>query len=245
MKSVRFVISPHASETGNMLKRLVGEEVPVSNTIASNIVSYGVRLPLSGVKTLNARAGYDKFEELRILRSNGIVTPRFYKLRDLLSLGNSSWIARKKTHTQGKDIRPILQLEEISWLAAAGWSYAVEYIPFVREYRTWIFQKSHLGTYEKEMVRPHEYKRIGHSNHNGFAFNLVKEENIPRRAVEAAMAAVNALDLNFGAVDILEGPGHQFYVLEVNTAPGVQGERQAIVSLARKIVKWVKNTETN
>jgi glutathione synthase/RimK-type ligase-like ATP-grasp enzyme len=49
------------------------------------------------------------------------------------------------------------------------------------------------------------------------------------------------LGLDFGAVDVLLGRDGKFYVLECNTAPGVEGEgRQVIQALARKIANWVK-----
>jgi hypothetical protein len=50
------------------------------------------------------------------------------------------------------------------------------------------------------------------------------------------------VSLDFGAVDILHGKDGHFYVLEVNTAPEVEGEgRQVIQSLADKIAAWEKN----
>jgi D-alanine-D-alanine ligase-like ATP-grasp enzyme len=43
--------------------------------------------------------------------------------------------------------------------------------------------------------------------------------------VTEAQKAVNALGLDFGAVDIIyNGHEDKYYVLEVNTAPGMEGE---------------------
>ena len=43
-------------------------------------------------------------------------------------------------------------------------------------------------------------------------------------AADLAVAAVAAVDLNFGAVDLIYNQHHnQFYILEINTAPGLEG----------------------
>jgi len=70
----------------------------------------------------------------------------------------------------------------------------------------------------------------------------VTEANIPRAAVELAGDALQAIGLDFGAVDILVGKDGQNYVLECNSAPGVEGDdRQVIRALARKIANWERN----
>ena len=89
------------------------------------------------------------------------------------------------------------------------------------------------------MKYPGKFKYIGRNYRNGFVFNLVKSEAVPRGAVEQASMSVLALDLDFGAVDILQSTNGGFYVLEVNTAPGVEGAaRQGIRALAQKIARW-------
>lgn len=61
------------------------------------------------------------------------------------------------------------------------------------------------------------------SHENGFIF---ARQNInPSQARDdLALAAVVALGLDFGAVDILEDKKGKFYVLEVNTGPGLEGQ---------------------
>jgi glutathione synthase/RimK-type ligase-like ATP-grasp enzyme len=60
-------------------------------------------------------------------------------------------------------------------------------------------------------------------NHaNGFIYANQNVE-LPIEAKENACLAVRALGLDFGAVDIIHGMDGEFYVLEVNTAPGLTG----------------------
>ena len=56
---------------------------------------------------------------------------------------------------------------------------------------------------------------------NGWVFTR-QDVILPDDVGEAAVKAVEALDLDFGAVDMLVSDGKP-YVLEVNTAPGLQG----------------------
>lgn len=47
--------------------------------------------------------------------------------------------------------------------------------------------------------------------------------DVPEEAKKQAIMAVEALGLDFGAVDIILGVDHKYYVLEVNTACGLAG----------------------
>ena len=69
-------------------------------------------------------------------------------------------------------------------------------------------------------------------NHgNDFIFQrsgIDYDESVIRRVCDRAMQAVRALDLDFGAVDVVVQAGSSidtanFYVLEVNTSPGMEG----------------------
>jgi len=66
-----------------------------------------------------------------------------------------------------------------------------------------------------------DYKVRNHSN--GWVY-CRENLNIPKGINELAISAVRALNLDFGAVDIIWNEHHnQMYVLEVNTAPGLEG----------------------
>lgn len=75
------------------------------------------------------------------------------------------------------------------------------------------------------------------SHENGFMYvrnNVQPSENRDNLAV----AAVRALNLDFGAVDIIEDKKGIFYVLEINTAPGLEG--QTLESYQKAFTAWLK-----
>lgn len=60
---------------------------------------------------------------------------------------------------------------------------------------------------------------------NGWVLGLVRDSTAAERAEEQAVAAVAALGLDFGAVDvIIEESSGEAFVLEVNTAPGLEAK---------------------
>jgi hypothetical protein len=100
----------------------------------------------------------------------------------------------------------------------------VQYIYKVREYRVHVFHEQVIDT-QRKIRDPNrevsDWKVRSHQNGFIFARNGVE----PSHAREIiAIDAINALDLDFGAVDIIEDKEGQLYVLEVNTAPGLEGQ---------------------
>jgi hypothetical protein len=57
---------------------------------------------------------------------------------------------------------------------------------------------------------------------NGFIFSRKVEMDEQRDQV--ALAAITALGLDFGAVDLVQDKHGKYYILEVNTAPGIEGQ---------------------
>lgn len=240
--TLRLVIAEQSRTTGRLLAEAIRSEGGVISPSASGVVSYGVRLRDTGLPTLNENAGMaDKFEQLRTLRNAGVPTPQFYSAQEAVERATSlplPMLGRKAQHRAGRDIMLVLQKEDIPWRVSAGAEFFTTYIPTLAEFRIWVFRRQHLGTYTKGMAHPEQYKRVGRNHKNGFAFSIVPSEEVPRGAVDIAVLATRALGLDFAAIDILQGTDQNYYVLEANTAPGVDASRMVLRSLARKIVRW-------
>lgn len=100
-----------------------------------------------------------------------------------------------------------------------------KYIFKTREYRVHATRDKAFATHMKikdpKVAAPKTWKVRSYAN--GFIF---QRNNIPVNAARDALAvqAVSSLGLDFGAVDIIEDKHGKFYVLEVNTAPGIEGQ---------------------
>lgn len=102
------------------------------------------------------------------------------------------------------------------------------YIPKSTEYRLHVFKDRVFFIQKKARKQevPDEkvnWKIRNHQNGFIYAHNDIELED-PASAGKQAIGAVKALGLDFGAVDLIYNTKKGFYyVLEVNTAPGLQG----------------------
>lgn len=99
-----------------------------------------------------------------------------------------------------------------------------KYVFKIREFRVHVVAGKVIDTQKKIRdpdQEPTNWKIRSHAN--GFIYVRNNIANSSERN-ELAIAAINALGLDFGAVDIVEDKAGKFYVLEVNTAPGLEGK---------------------
>ena len=102
----------------------------------------------------------------------------------------------------------------------------VKYIPKKEEYRLHVFRDKVFFVQRKarKIDVPDEQVNWQVRNHkNGFIYANANVEPTPEME-QAAITAVQALGLDFGAVDLIYNQKeNKYYVLEVNCAPGLTG----------------------
>lgn len=100
----------------------------------------------------------------------------------------------------------------------------VKYVPKKEEYRIHVAFGKVIHNQRKARNKDVENPDWRIRNHrNGFIF-AIGDCNPHPSVLDSAISAVNALSLDFGAVDVIWNDKKQeAYVLEVNTAPGLQG----------------------
>lgn len=100
----------------------------------------------------------------------------------------------------------------------------VKYIPKKEEYRVHVFCGEVIDVQRKSTrdgEQPVDWRVRNHAN--GFIFTR-GNANPPEGIVEQAKKSVIEAGLDFGAVDVIYNAHHKkAYVLEVNTAPGLEG----------------------
>jgi hypothetical protein len=241
---MNFHIARAASTTGRLLQTLVAEEMTQQGVRDVDAhICYGVGH--IGDRTLNgACSSMNKLQQATVLYSvlgtRGLPVFSYDSLRNNWTPG--ILLARKMQHTQGKDIKLILEPWQLEAAHAGGSDFFTPYIPSRREFRVWSYRNRHLGTYEKILRRPGDWKRIGRNYKNGFDFSGLDNDAVPQALKDTSRDALRGLGLDFGAVDIIEDMNGNYVVLEVNSAPGVSGERRKVIrGLAHRIVRWVAN----
>lgn len=102
----------------------------------------------------------------------------------------------------------------------------VEYVKKKKEFRVHVFKETIVDIQEKRRQRDHEGEPnfLVRNHHNGWVYcrDSIQE---PTGLRGMAIKATSFLGLDFGAVDIIWNERqNQCYVLEVNTAPGLEGQ---------------------
>ena len=145
----------------------------------------------------------------------------FYHYHDLIDISDEvSFILRKNTHSQGKNLIYGTYTDVIKHIFDNNWKngdyYISEYIPKVREYRVYVGFGKVICVAEKI---PKDPTQIAWNQSQGASFKNVKFSSWPLQACRFAINSLSIVGLDFGGVDIIEDNMGNFYVLEVNSAP--------------------------
>lgn len=110
----------------------------------------------------------------------------------------------------------------------------VSYVPKKDEYRVHIFDGEVIDVQKKVWKREHPNPNWEIRNHrNGFIYTRT-DLNPPEAVQEVAQLAFSAFSIDFGAVDVIWTENKKrALALEINTAPGLEG--QTIVSYANAL----------
>lgn len=163
-----------------------------------------------------------KLRTLNKLKDAGIRIPEFTQDRDEAM----SWLA------SGKPVLARLVLNGSSGegiigplLVADDLPHAPLYVKYIKkshEYRVHVIKDECL-LLQKKKRRGEDVNYHIRSHLNGWVFCSADDDPLKPRLVELAKAAVRSLELDFGAVDIIYNSHYDAaYVLEVNTAPGIE-----------------------
>lgn len=103
-------------------------------------------------------------------------------------------------------------------------AFYTAYVKKKKEFRVHVFNGKVIDVVQKRKSSKHEAPDpFIRSHKNGWVFCREGIEE-PAGLRDIALLAVNALTLDFGAVDIIwNAKKNQCYALEVNTAPGIEG----------------------
>jgi len=208
----------------------------------------GTRDPL--VKRVPALNGdinsFNKRSALEQFQKTGVFTPRIVSMNPELgpwewpSIKEAPlpWFARKISHAKGKDIVACkTQRDVLDTYYAKTHDFFSVYVPHHRELRAWVFQDETFAVYHKY------YRNPGIENYKNLEYRseLCEDLLYSKELTTSAVKAVQALRMDFGAVDILEGEDNNYYVLEVNSMPEISSMiRVSGIRLANLVSDWAE-----
>lgn len=183
----------------------------------------------------------NKLTALTIMKAAGVNTPEFTHDINVAKswIEDDDRIVLCRTMLRANSGRGIVIAKEVTELVAAP--LYVKYVRKEKEYRLHVFNGQVIDMVEKRRRRGFQengiYNKYIRSYEQGW---IMARDNVVVADVvkEQALKAVAALGLDFGAVDIvLKKDNNVPYVLEVNTAPGIQGT--TLENYKRAIQGWL------
>lgn len=221
-----------------------GKSPPSTNNKV--VIVWGAKLPdrqaITGFMWLNrvdkVARNRNKFNALKIMAEHGVSVPHVIKASNreevyerLATNGLTPLIGRKFTHQGGTNFYLCMQRRDVDKALEEGCGYFVDYIARSRELRYHVLNGKVIRVSEKvrktpeEMEDGEEYNPHIWSHHNGWRFRHLRLDNsiVTEEAKRESINAVESLEMDFGAVDVIYGDDGKVYILEVNSAPGLEG----------------------
>lgn len=186
------------------------------------LIRWGCTSYLSSKITYNNRNAIrnasNKLKARKILKENNIDIPKTWT-----NIDNCEFplIARPKYHYGAKNFYYCENLYELKRAVAKGAEYFSEFYPKTREFRIHACHGKILICCEKFVED--KSRKAWNLRKGGGEWKALRWSNIPSNIAKLSIDAVQALGLDYGAVDILAEPNKDGYkdavVCEVNTAP--------------------------
>ena len=185
-------------------------------------------------KSAAIRLASSKLSSFRRMAEAGVPVPRFTASRNEAGAWGNDVVVFGRT-SQGFQGRGIRVYEPGAHIGQH--ELFTEYIPNEREYRLHVCGGVVISVQRKYLERPGLNGQGYIKNHDhGYVFKT-PEKDLNTSRKEAAVAAVEALGLDFGAVDMVVGEDNKEYVLEVNTAPALSPLRiRAYADALKKVL---------
>lgn len=225
-----LMYSRRTHETGEQLVGVLGipgGQNPPGGTAVDVLVRWGSseNVPHRPGRVINKRNAIllaaDKRRSLLHLALHHVPTPRTFEAAEGVLM--FPVLGRQDHHTRGTDIVLCMQAADLATARQAGCTHFTQYIPTAREFRVHVFGREVIKISEKLLTDP--TTRVPHIRNvdHGYTFRRLRPimPTVRQQIDFVAIAAVEALGLDFGAVDVVLGDDGFSRVLEVNTGPSL------------------------
>jgi len=230
------------SKTARRLAHTLAEHVRLSASTSPHdadlIINWGAPRVGSGLclnhpdKTINAR---NKLAATHTFAEAGLPVKHPYSKDDDVPVPA---MARKRFHQSARGLWVCETQDALTNAWRAGADYAQELINIKMEYRIHVFQGEIIRYCRKlpSVDNPGRIRAIRY----GWRFRGLRQERWRRSICRISKAALEALDLDFGAVDIATDTDGNNWLFEVNTAPGI--DRSSLAVWVNALTNWINTT---
>ena len=225
-----FLYHRRSRPTGEVLARALNMEggegtgALVRAHAIDGLIRWGSRMDTLAdagtTRVLNPAAAIErasnKLESLAILSDRGIPVPAWdTDPAALVERSGFPILGRRTQHARGTDI--VLCLQRRDYIRRPR-DYYVAYIPTNREYRLHVAGGEVIRVQGKFLDVSEDYLPWLRNYSTGHRFRAPRRR-LHNARLNDAVGAVEALGLDFGAVDLIVADDGSHYVLEVNTSP--------------------------
>jgi hypothetical protein len=158
----------------------------------------------------------------KILQDANIAVPKTYFPDSDFTNAVYPLVARKATHSQGRELVMAQDLNHVKQLIRQGFAYFSHVYPKTREFRVHCFMNKIIGIMEKP--KPANDTILWNRAQNDAPFEVVDRKDWPMEVCKLALDAFNKIGLDFGAVDIMYKAGSNHppaVVCETNSSPSI------------------------
>ena len=236
------------SKTGKNIQYALDVYCTRGNEKGYNMINWGCgtqrKLRFKPENWLNKREAVDvaknKLSTLQVLKSNNVSVPAFTIVSP--EVDDDIWYARESLTSCGGQGIKIIKPNDLTIPEAPLYTKQVK---GDREYRVHVFNGEVIAISSKEMNPSSETVNQFIKNHdNGWYFKQCSIDQVHEEAQSLAKDAVDVLGLDFGAVDMVyDRSERNGWVLEVNTAPGLDPDCHIFPLYVEKIKEWIQSNQ--
>lgn len=237
-RTIGYICKRIASESEGKIQ-VASDRLELPERFEGAVIRWDSRAPAEADKTFNTweAVKLSRNKALSRLKMEGLCPPTWNTL-DALSY---PCIMRPRRHFAAKKFficKDRTSARKAAKACRKGW-YASPIVDKKLEYRVFVF-----NGYALKVVRRHhpQQEQVAWNIANGGVSTRLLRESWPIPAVQAAITAGDKLGLEWYAADVIVDKDEKPYVLELNTAPGLQ-RPQTLKTLVKVFTSKTKKRE--
>jgi len=240
--SVGYICKKIAATNPTKIRAVHESNFHHTNYVDGTLVRWDSKMPLHAAKTINSYVAVQLSRDKRASRIElaGLCPQTVVTTPQLATLTYPALIRPRRHHAAlGFHVcANTAQAAKVVKRLGAGRWYASPVIKKTKEFRVFVFQGRCIQVARRYCDDPNQ---IAWNIAVGGKTVRVKRESWPLEAIKSAILATEKLGLDYAAIDVIIDTQGKPYVLEANTAPGL--EREETIKKLGQLFIWSETHE--